>query len=99
MDFRAATLPIRRTLTIIRTGTIDDRTFIIILIPVHIRTTTVPHMGTVGTGPTAVITAAIITRASGQEARLRCCCLKPCLHEAAKIWEKITGSVDHHHRE
>ena len=62
MDSPAATPLIRRTLIIIPTGTIGVRTFTTILIPTHIRIITAPHpTGIVGTGPTTVTIAIIIT--------------------------------------
>jgi hypothetical protein len=57
LDFRAATPLIRRTLIIIHTGTIDARTFTIILIPITVRRI----MGIVDIGPTTATIAIIIT--------------------------------------
>jgi hypothetical protein len=60
LDFRAAIMPIRRAITIIRTDTTSDRTT---LIPSRIRTITVAPdtLGTAGVEPTTAIIDIIIT--------------------------------------
>jgi hypothetical protein len=77
-DFREAMPLLRRTLIIIHTATIGDRTFTIILIRI-----TGPH--TIDPVVTGSTTATIATITSTVR-ELRGYCLKPGLGEAGKIW-------------